>query len=76
MGFLIPWFVGHGLNVVTYDQRGTGTSTGDWHYTSPALKADDILAMIGALKHDPRIDPKRIGLWPPATVGGSRRSWP
>jgi hypothetical protein len=69
MGFLIPWFVGHGLNVVTYDQRGTGTSTGDWHYTSPASKAADILAMIGALKHDPRIDPKRIGLWA-ASNGG------
>lgn len=34
MGFLIPFFVAHGMNVVTYDQRGTGLSTGNWRYTS------------------------------------------
>jgi hypothetical protein len=33
MGFLIPYFVAHGLNVVTYDQRGTGDSVGNWRYT-------------------------------------------
>src|SRR5665213_2606005 len=38
MGFLIPYFVSHGLNVVTYDQRGTGKSTGNWRYTSPNSK--------------------------------------
>ncbi len=35
MGFLIPYFVAHGLNVVTYDQRSTGESVGNWRYTSP-----------------------------------------
>ncbi|MGA8030086.1 MAG: alpha/beta hydrolase [Bryobacteraceae bacterium] len=34
MGFLIPYFVSHGLNVITYDQRGTGESTGNWRYQS------------------------------------------
>jgi len=34
MGFLIPYFVSHGLNVVAYDQRGTGESTGNWRFTS------------------------------------------
>jgi len=45
MGFIVPYFVSHGLNVVTYDQRGTGKSVGDWRYTSPQSKADDILAL-------------------------------
>lgn len=38
MGFLIPYFVSYGLNVVTYDQRGTGESTGNWRYTSPEFQ--------------------------------------
>lgn len=69
MGFLIPYFVGHGLNVVTYDQRGTGSSAGNWHYTSPDEKAQDVLAMIATLKDDPVVDSKRIGLWA-ASNGG------
>ncbi len=69
MGFLIPYFVAHGLNVVTYDQRGTGISSGDWRYTSPQSKAQDVLAMIDAVKTDPAVNPTRIGLWA-ASNGG------
>ncbi len=69
MGFLIPYFVAHGLNVVSYDQRGTGISTGDWRYTSPESKAQDVLAMIATVKRDPAVDPHRIGLWA-ASNGG------
>ncbi len=69
MGFLIPYFVAHGLNVVTYDQRGTGSSAGDWHYMSPLSHAQDVLAMIAAFKSDSVVDPKRIGLWA-ASNGG------
>ncbi len=63
MGFLIPYFVSHGLNVVTYDQRGTGESTGNWRYTSPDSKADDVLAILQRVKTDPAVDAHRIGVW-------------
>lgn len=63
MGFLVPYFVTHGLNVVTYDQRGTGLSKGSWRYTGPRSKAQDVLAIIAALRHTSRVDSRRIGVW-------------
>ena len=69
MGFIIPFFVAHGLSVVTYDQRGTGDSVGNWQYTSPNSKARDILALLQAVKSDPAVDPNRIGAWA-ASNGG------
>ena len=69
MGFLISYFVAHGLNVVTYDQRGTGNSLGNWRYTGPNSQADDILAILQAVKTDPAVDDHRIGAWA-ASNGG------
>ncbi|MFP5227812.1 MAG: alpha/beta hydrolase family protein [Acidobacteriota bacterium] len=63
MGFLIPYFVSHGLNVVTYDQRGTGLSAGNWRFTGPESKADDVIAMLKKIESDPAVDPHRIGVW-------------
>ncbi len=63
MGFLIPYFVSHGLNVVTYDQRGTGESTGNWRYTGPESKADDIVAILRQVETDPAVDAHRVGVW-------------
>jgi len=63
MGFLIPYFVSHGLNVVTYDQRGTGDSTGNWRFTGPESKADDVVAVLQKVKSDPAVDTHRIGIW-------------
>jgi len=63
MGFLIPYFVSFGFNVVTYDQRGTGESTGNWQFTGPESKADDVIAILRRIKSDPAVDPQRIGVW-------------
>lgn len=63
MGFLIPYFVSHGLNVVAYDQRGTRESTGDWRFTGPESKADDIVAVLQKIKNDPAVNANRIGVW-------------
>jgi len=63
MGFLIPYFVSHGLNVVTYDQRGTGISAGNWRFTGPDSKADDVIAVLKKVESDPVVDPQRIGVW-------------
>jgi len=68
-GFLTPFFASHGMNVVTYDQRGTGLSAGNWRYASIESKAEDVLAMIHAVQTDPAIDPHRIGVWA-ASNGG------
>lgn len=63
MGFLIPYFVSHGLSVVTYDQRGTGESTGNWQFTGPTSRADDVVALLHKVESDPAVDPRRIGVW-------------
>ncbi|HVA71812.1 MAG TPA: alpha/beta hydrolase [Candidatus Limnocylindrales bacterium] len=63
MGFLIPYFVSHGLNVVTYDQRGTGESAGNWRYTGPDSKADDVVAILHKVESDRAVDAHRIGVW-------------
>lgn len=63
MGFLIPYFVSHGLNVVAYDQRGTGVSAGNWRFTGPDSKADDVIAVLKSVENDPAVDSHRIGVW-------------
>lgn len=68
-GFLVPYFVAHGLDVATYDQRGTGESTGNWRYTSPQSKAVDVIAMLHQLGSDPAVDSKREGVWGPSNGG-------
>jgi hypothetical protein len=37
-GFLIPYFVSQGMAVLTFDQRGTGLSSGDWRAIGPMRK--------------------------------------
>lgn len=63
MGFIIPFFVCNGLNVVSYDQRGTGASVGDWLLNGPPQRADDVEAVYDAMRSDPHVDPHRIGIW-------------
>ncbi len=63
MGFLIPYFVCNGINVISYDQRGTGDSTGNWFLNGPMDRARDAAAIYDAFRSDPHVDARRIGIW-------------
>ena len=63
MGFIIPFFVCNGLNVISYDQRGVGESAGDWLLNGPPQRADDVEAIFDAMLGDRHVDPHRIGIW-------------
>ena len=70
MGFLIPYFAANGIDAISYDQRGTGQSTGDWFANGPLQRAVDVEAVYDAYASDSRIDPKRIGV-----LGFSNGGW-
>jgi len=63
MGFIIPFFVCNGVNVISYDQRGVGQSTGDWLLNGPGQRADDVEAIYDVMRSDPHVDARRIGVW-------------
>jgi pimeloyl-ACP methyl ester carboxylesterase len=63
MGFIIPYFVGNGVNVISYDQRGTGESLGSWQLNGPAQRAQDVVAIYDAFRSNRLVDPRRIGIW-------------
>jgi pimeloyl-ACP methyl ester carboxylesterase len=63
MGFLMPYFVLNGINVISYDQRGTGKSTGNWQQNGPVQRARDVEAMYDAYSTDPHVDTARMGVW-------------
>lgn len=63
MGFLIPYFVLNGINVITYDQRGLGDSSGNWQMNGPVQRAGDVETIIDAYRSNSMIDASRIGLW-------------
>jgi uncharacterized protein len=63
MGFIIPFFVCNGVNVISYDQRGIGESVGDWLLNGPGERADDVVAIFDAILSNPRVDARRIGVW-------------
>ncbi|MDQ2866486.1 MAG: alpha/beta hydrolase [Candidatus Eremiobacteraeota bacterium] len=63
MGFLIPYFVCNGVNVISYDQRGTGDSTGNWFLSGPQQRAVDVEAVFDSYADDSHVDGKRFGLW-------------
>jgi pimeloyl-ACP methyl ester carboxylesterase len=63
MGFIIPFFVCNGINVISYDQRGVGESAGNWFLNGPGQRADDVAAIYDVMHNDPHIDPRRIGIW-------------
>ncbi len=63
MGFIIPYFVCNGINVVSYDQRGVGESAGNWLLNGPSQRADDVAAIYDVIRGDFHIDSQRIGVW-------------
>jgi pimeloyl-ACP methyl ester carboxylesterase len=63
MGFVIPFFVCNGVNVISYDQRGVGESAGDWFLNGPGQRADDVEAIYDVMRSDPHVDSHRIGIW-------------
>lgn len=63
MGFIIPYFVCNGVNVLSYDQRGTGQSIGNWFLSGPVQRADDVDAIYDAYRTDRHVDPGKIGVW-------------
>lgn len=63
MGFIIPFFVCNGINVISYDQRGVGESAGNWFFNGPSQRADDVSAIYDVVRSDPHVDSHRIGLW-------------
>lgn len=63
MGFLIPYFAANGMNVISYDQRGTGNSAGSWFLNGPADRARDVDAVFDAFERDPHVSAKQMGVW-------------
>ena len=63
MGFIIPFFVCNGVNVISYDQRGVGESSGNWFLNGPAQRADDVEAIYDVMRSNPQVDSHRIGIW-------------
>lgn len=52
-----------GIAVFTYDRRGSGRSGTENAGGDYALLADDAAAAVRSLQADPRIDPRRVGIW-------------
>jgi alpha-beta hydrolase superfamily lysophospholipase len=69
MGFLIPYFVDHGMSVLTFDQRGTGLSSGNWRVIGPEAKANDVVAALRSLDGYRTVDFHRVGVWGPSNGG-------
>ena len=63
MGFLIPYFVLSGVNVISYDQRGTGKSSGNWQQNGPGQRATDVEAVYDAYSTNPHVDAAYMGVW-------------
>ncbi len=70
MGFLIPFFVCNGVNVISYDQRGVGESTGNWFLNGPTQRADDVSSIYDAVRGDRHVDMRRLGV-----LGFSNGGW-
>lgn len=56
-------FARQGIAVFIYDKRGWGESTGEQLWSQIFKLADDVEAVIQYMRHHPKVDASRIGLW-------------
>ena len=56
-------FAQHGIASLICDKRGTGASTGDWHYQSFEQQAQDVVLGMQRLRSRPEVDASRVGIW-------------
>ncbi len=63
MGWIVAYFACNGVNVISYDQRGTGESSGNWLANGPPQRAIDADAIYDAFRNDPHVDSHHIGIW-------------
>src|SRR5580692_11587695 len=63
MGWIVPYFACNGVNVISYDQRGTGESSGNWLAHGTPQRARDADAIYDAFHNDAHVDPHKIGVW-------------
>jgi dienelactone hydrolase len=63
-------FGGCGAVILTHDKPGCGGSPGDWHDQTLADRASDSLAALEVLRHQPGVDPGRVGF-----LGISQGAW-
>ena len=68
--FALP-LIQRGFAVLRFDKRGVGKSGGMYSKAANhmTLQAGDLVAAVGLLKGDPRIDASRIGLMGPSQAG-------
>jgi pimeloyl-ACP methyl ester carboxylesterase len=59
-----------GIAVASFDKRGVGGSTGDWHDGGPAELTADVLAELASLRAAAGIDARSVGLF-----GHSQGGW-
>jgi dienelactone hydrolase len=63
-------FGGCGAVILTHDKPGCGGSPGDWRDQTLAGRASDSLAALEVLRHQPGVDPDRVGF-----LGISQGGW-
>jgi len=63
VAFFADFFARLGVEVLIFDKRGSGGSTGDYETATYDDFAADAIACLQVLKSRPGVDPKQIGLW-------------
>ena len=53
----------NGVVTLVYDKRGVGESTGSWTSATFEDLAGDLRAAVVAVRSEPGVDPRRVGLW-------------
>lgn len=70
VSFFTTYFLQLGIGVFTFDKQGAGKSQGDWETASLEELANDVVAAVNAVKLNPNVNPKKIGI-----LGNSQGGW-